>query len=277
MTGSGLTGNGNALANLIQGNSSNNSLNGGDGSDILQGGLGDDVLSDTSLKGNLFDGGAGADRLTGGAGNDMFIGGAGIDNITTGTGADIIAFNRGGGQDSVAVTSGSDNTVSLGKGILLSDLALSKSGNDLILKVGLGETISFKGWYSSTSAHSVGTLQVVTEGGADYVAGSASIIHDNKVEQFNFTALTNKFDQVRVGQSSNFTWNMASSLETFSSGGSDTAAIGGDLAYQYGLNGNLAALSAQPALAIVGSSGFGAGSQALQGASALNDGFAVLY
>lgn len=156
----------------------------------------------------------------------MFIGGAGIDRITTGTGADIIAFTQGGGQDSVAVTSGSDNTVSLGKGILLSDLALAKSGNDLILKVGLGETISFKGCYSSTSAHSVGSLQEVIEGGADYVAGSSSIIHDNKVEQFNFTALSNKFDQVRVGQSSNFTWNMASSLETFSSGGSDTAAIG---------------------------------------------------
>ena len=103
------------------------------------------------------------------------------------------------------------------------------------------------------------------------------MIHDNKVEQFNFTALTNKFDQVRVGQSSSFTWNMASSLETVSSGGSDTAAIGGDLAYQYGLNGNLAALSAQPALGIVGSNGFGSGSQALQSASALNDGFAVLY
>lgn len=47
MSGSGLTGNGNALAHLIQGNSSYNTLNGGDGSDILQGGLGDDALSDT--------------------------------------------------------------------------------------------------------------------------------------------------------------------------------------------------------------------------------------
>lgn len=277
LTGGALNGYGNALANLIQGNGANNTLTGGDGGDILQGGLGADTLNDTSLKGNLFDGGAGADRLTGGAGNDMFIGGAGIDTINTSSGADIIAFNRGDGQDSVAVASGTDNTVSLGKGIVYTDLALSKSGNDLILKVGLGETISFKGWYSSTNAHSVGTLQVVTAGGADYVAGSASAIHDNKVEQFNFTALTNKFDQVRVGQSSTFTWNMASSLETFSNGGSDTAAIGGDLAYQYGLNGNLAALSGQVALGIVGSNGFGTGSQGLQGASELNDGFAVLY
>ncbi len=277
LTGSALNGYGNALANLIQGNGANNILTGGDGSDILQGGLGDDTVSDTSLRGNLFDGGAGVDRLTGGAGNDMFIGGAGADTITTGSGADIIAFNRGDGQDAVAVTSGVDNTVSLGKGIRFTDLALSKSGNDLILKVGLGETISFKGWYSSSTAHSVGTLQVVTAGGADYVAGSASAIHDHKVEQFNFTALTNKFDQVRVGQASTYTWNMASSLEAFSNGGSDTAAIGGDLAYQYALNGNLAALSGQVALAIVGSSGFGAASQALQDGVVLNDGFAVLY
>lgn len=271
-----VNGSGNALNNLIQGNGGVNTLSGGDGVDILQGGAGDDILNDTSVQGNLFDGGLGADRLVGGAGNDLFIGGAGNDTITTGAGSDIIAFNRGGGSDSVAVATGTDNTVSLGHGIVFADLALSKTGNDLILKTGMGEQIAFKGWYSSTNAHSVGTLQVVTEGTSDYVAGSSSVIHDNKVEQFNFTALAAKFDQVRAGQSTSFSWSLGSSLEQFSNGGSDTAAIGGDLAYQYALTDSLAALSAMPALAILGSPTFGSG-QALQSAAALNDGIAVLY
>ncbi|MES2017800.1 MAG: putative Ig domain-containing protein [Pseudomonadota bacterium] len=277
LTGTAVTGTGNALNNLIQGNSAINTLSGGDGYDILQGGAGDDTLSDTSVQGNVFDGGAGADKLTGGVGNDLFIGGAGMDTITTGTGADVIAFNRGSGQDAVVVTNGTDNTISLGHGILYSDLVLTKSSNDLILKVGQSETITLKGWYSSTTAHSVGTLQVVTEGGTDYVAGSGSAIHDNKVEQFNFAALVAKFDQMRAGQASSYSWSMASSLATYSSGGSDTAAIGGDLAYHYALDDNLAALSAMPALAIIGAPGFGAGNQVLQGVAIINDGISVLY
>ena len=269
-----INGTGNSGANLIQGNSGANILNGGDGSDILQGGAGNDTLSD-SVGGNLFDGGAGADRLTGNTGADMFIGGAGNDTITTGTGVDVIAFNRGDGADTVALTSGSDNVVSLGQGIRYADLALGKSGNDLVFHVGAGESITFKGWYSSTNARSVGTLQVLTEGG-DYVAGSASALTDHRVELFNFTALAGKFDQLRTATPSMSTWNMASSMGLFSTGGSDSAAIGGDLAYAYGVADSLAGLAAAPALAMIGSPTFGT-SQALQGGSTINDGTPMLY
>ena len=268
-------GTGNAAANLIQGNSAVNSLSGGDGSDILQGGAGNDTLSDSSVGGNLFDGGAGADRLTGNTGADMFIGGAGNDTIATGSGADVIAFNRGDGVDSVAVTSGTDNTVSLGRGIRYADLALGKSGNDLVFHVGAGESITFNGWYSSTNARSVGVLQVLTEGG-DYAPGSVSALSDHKVELFNFTALVAKFDQMRASAPGLSTWEMATSLGSFSSGGSDSAAIGGDLAYAYGAAGSLSGLAAAPALAIIGSPTFGA-SEALQGGSVLNDGTPMLY
>ena len=66
-------------------------------------------------------------------------------------------------------------------------------------------------------------------------------------------------------------------MAQFSTGGSDTAAIGGDLAYQYAINGSLAALSSMPALAIIGSPGFGTVVQALQGGAAINDGIVMLY
>ena len=270
-----ISGTGNAAANLIQGNSAVNNLSGGDGSDILQGGAGNDTLSDSSVGGNLFDGGAGADRLTGNTGSDMFIGGAGNDTIATGSGADVIAFNRGDGVDTVAVTSGTDNTVSLGRGIRYADLALGKSGNDLVLHLGAGESITFDGWYSNANARSVSVLQVLTEGG-EYAPGSASAIRDHKVELFNFTALVAKFEQVRASAPKWSTWEMATSLGSFSSGGSDSAAIGGDLAYAYGVAGSLSGLAAAPALAIIGSPTFGT-NQALQGGSALNDGTAMLY
>jgi len=276
LTGTAVNGTGNTLNNLIQGNAIANALSGGDGHDILQGAGGNDTLSDSSSMGNVFDGGDGADRLSGGAGRDLYIGGAGVDTITTGGGADVIAFNRGDGQDAVTTVGGADNTVSLGNGILYADLALAKSGSDLILQLGAGEQISFKGWYGS-NGKSVGTLQVVTEGGADYVAGSPSAIHDNKVEQFDFSALVAKFDQARLAQPSLTSWSMESSLEQFSNGGSDNAAIGGDLAYLYASDDALSALDASAALAIVGSPQFGTGAQGLQAIPALNDGTPLLY
>ena len=272
-----INGTGNALSNLIQGNSAINTLTGGDGSDILQGMGGDDTLTDTSAAGNVFDGGLGADKLSGGVAAELFIGGAGNDTISTGTGADIIAFNRGGGIDTVALTTGSDNTLSLGGGILYANLVLNKSGNDLVLSTGANEQIILKGWYSSASARSVGTLQVVTEGASDYVAGSSSAINNNKIELFNFSGLVAKFDQARAASGSLTSWNMASSMAQFSTGGSDTAAIGGDLAYQYAITGSLSALSSMPALAIIGNPGFGTVVQALQGAAAISDGIVMLY
>lgn len=276
LTGNAVNGTGNTLNNLIQGNAIANALSGGDGNDILQGAGGNDTLSDSSSMGNVFDGGDGADRLSGGAGRDLYLGGAGLDTINTGSGADVIAFNRGDGQDAVTTVGGADNSVSLGNGILYADLALAKSGSDLILQLGAGEQISFKGWYGS-NGKSVGTLQVVTEGGADYVAGSLSAIHDNKVEQFDFSALVAKFDQARLAQPSLNSWSMESSLEQFSNGGSDSAAIGGDLAYLYATDDSLSALDASAALAIIGSPQFSTGAQGLQSIPALNDGTPLLY
>jgi len=270
-----IAGTGNALNNLIQGNSGINTLNGGDGYDILQGAGGNDNLSDSSLQGNVFDGGSGDDRLNGGNGADLFIGGDGLDSITTGNGADVIAFNRGDGQDTVAATGGADNTVSLGHGILYADLALAKSGSDLILNVGAGEQIAFKGWYAGGQA--VGNLQMVIEGGADYVPGAGAGIHDNKIEQFDFGALVARFDALRAADPTLSSWSMGDSLAQFSSGGSDGAAIGGDLAYRYAIDDNLGALATTPALSILANAQFGTAKQVVQPASFLRDGTSMLY
>jgi hypothetical protein len=52
---------------------------------------------------------------------------------------------------------------------------------------------------------------------------------------------------------------------------SDTAAIGGDLAYQYAKTGNLSAFSMTPAQALLASTQYGVGNQNLQTPSALKD------
>ncbi|MDQ1919813.1 calcium-binding protein [Massilia pseudoviolaceinigra] len=265
-----INGSGNLLDNLLIGNGANNVLAGADGNDILQGGAGADTLNDTAGK-NVFDGGAGIDTLTGGAGNELFIGGTGNDSIVTSTGADIIAFNRGDGQDTVAASIGKDNTVSLGKGVTYADLLFKKAGNDLVLVTGVSEQLTFKDWYLSANNRNVANLQVVIEGGSDYNAASPNAINNRKVERFNFDGLATAFDQARTANPALTSWALSSSLLGFHLGGSDTAAIGGDLAYQYAKNGNLSALSLAPAGALLAAAPFGAAVQNLQAGSALQD------
>ena len=255
---------------VINGNGGNDYLYGESGNDILQGGQGTDTLNDTSGN-NLFNGGMDSDTLTGGAGNEFFIGGAGNDSIITGAGYDVIAFNRGDGQDTVAASTGKDNTLSLGGGITYADLLFSKSGNDLVLATGASEQVLFKDWYANTNNHSVANLQIVIEGSGDYDPTSANQLNNRKVEQFNFDGLAGKFDQARAANPALTSWALSSSMLEFYLAGSDTAALGGDLAYQYAANGGLSAMSVTPAQALLGSPQFGSSNQNLQASPALQD------
>ena len=271
LTGSNaINGTGNAGNNLIKGNTGNNLLNGAMGVDILQGGGGIDTLTD--LNGNsLLDGGAGNDTISAGAGNDFLIGGTGNDTINTGTGADVIAFNRGDGMDIVNASTVKDNTLSLGKGIMYQNLLFNKVNNDLILVTGTSEQITFKDWYTSTANHSIANLQVVIEGTTDYNAASTSKINNKKVEVFDFEGLVSAFDAARATKPKLSNWALSSQLLNFHLSGSDTAAIGGDFAYQYARNGNLSNISLNPAQALLGNTQFGTTAQTLQAASALQD------
>jgi Ca2+-binding RTX toxin-like protein len=265
-----INGTGNAGDNLIKGNSGNNLLNGAAGTDILQGGSGIDALTDTAGN-SLLDGGAGDDNLTSGSGNDLLFGDSGNDTISTGTGADVIVFNRGSGMDIVNASTGNDNTVSLGRGIKYADLLFNKDANDLVLQTGTSEQLTFKDWYTGAGNQSVATLQMVIEGTTDYNPSSASAINSKKIAQFDFDAMVAQFDAARVANPALTSWALSSSLLSFHLGGSDTAAIGGDLAYQYARSGSLSAFSSAPAQALLASPEFGAASQSLQAVSALQD------
>jgi hypothetical protein len=269
-----INGTGNSLGNLLRGNAANNTLSGGGGADILEGGDGADILSNASGKA-LLSGGAGADTLTGSGNNDLLIGGVGNDTLTTGSGADIVLFNLGDGQDTVAVSTTRDNTVSIG-GAVYADLLFQKNGNDLILSVGATDKVTFTGFYASAANHSVSNLQVVIEGTSDYDAGSADATRNKKVETFDFEGLVTAFDAARAATPGLTSWELTNALLTQHLSGSDTAALGGDLAYRYNRSGALSDISYTPALGILGASTFGTAAQTLQSLGSLQDSSARL-
>jgi Ca2+-binding RTX toxin-like protein len=234
----GLDGFGNALDNLIRGNDADNlleglsgddTLNGKLANDVLRGGDGNDVLRDNGGD-NVLDGGSGNDNLSGKDGSDLLIGGAGDDALNTGTGADIIAFNRGDGQDKVAASTGADNVLSLGGGIVASDLSFKKSGSSLVLQLGGGDQITFAGWYATDADNrSVALLQLV---GADGTA-----------QTFDFLALAGAFDAARASNPKLKSWDLAGTMSQQPAGTAAPALPGSELALWYANNGSLEGLN----------------------------------
>ncbi len=90
--------------------------------------------------------------------------------------------------------------------------------------------------------------------------GGSDTLLDNKVEQFNFTALAAAFDG--AGQVNG--WALTNALLSAHLSGSDTEAIGGDLAYQYGKNGTLSGIGLAPAQDVLNAFQFGSGAQTLR-------------
>jgi Ca2+-binding RTX toxin-like protein len=115
---------GNDADNIIHGGAKNDTIFGGEGDDAIYGGAGADTLN----------GGAGIDHLEGGAGNDTYI------------------FNRGDGSDAIFDASGL-NVLILDASIAVTDICLSRSGDDLLLRVipGTEDGVTALGWFSNTS------------------------------------------------------------------------------------------------------------------------------
>jgi|GEM_PF-914767 len=244
---------------LIDAGAGNDIVTGSAGNTIIQGKDGADHLTDAKGS-NLLDAGAGGDVLFAGTGNDLLIGGLGNDVITTGAGYDVIVFNKGDGQDIVNASTGADNTISLGGNFAYSDLSLTKTGNDLILKMGATDQIALKDWYLGTTNHSVVNLQVIAEAMAGFNLGGSDVLRDNNVENFNFANIVAAFDA--AGSTAN--WQLTDTLlTTHLEAGSDSAAIGGDLAYQYGKNNNLTGMGSLNAQSIISATNFGQLAQAV--------------
>ena len=222
---------------------------------------------------NLLNGGAGNDTLIGGGRNDLLIGGTGNDTLETGNGADIIAFNRGDGQDTVVASTGQDNTLSLGGGIKLGDLAFSHAGNDLILQTGASEQITFLDWYASLGNHSIANLQII---GNDLSASTSGKPDKKTIRQFDFGKLVASYDQAVAANRTTDHWALTNAMLDKHLEHSSGGALGGDLAWQYGMNGSLAMVSLNAAQDVLDNSSFGTKAQHLHKLSSSKDGVAML-
>jgi len=145
----------------------------------------------------------------------------------------------------------------------------------IILDTGSGESIVLQGWYAATTNKSVLNLQLIEEASADFAPGGSNTLTDNKVEQFNFAGLVNSFDQARTATPTLTTWALSNALLTFYLGGSDTQAIGGDLAYQYGKTGSLSNIGLTAAQGTLANAQFGQANQAIN-QPGLSDGLVKL-
>lgn len=114
---------------LIKGLAGDDTLFGMGGNDTLQGGDGNDYLAGGNGSGT----GSGDDRLEGGLGNDTLAGEDGNDTMIGGAGDDKYVY--GGGQDVVDNTGGGYDGIFFNDGITASQLAFSRDGDDLLIKV----------------------------------------------------------------------------------------------------------------------------------------------
>jgi Ca2+-binding RTX toxin-like protein len=275
--------NGNSGNNLIQGNSSFDMLIAGSGTAVMQSGAGGGMMYEATGQGALL-GASGNDIFYAGNANDFIAGGAGNDTVSLiATGSNVgaqfnsvVAFNSGDGQDTVGATTNGAATLSLGGGIDLNNLTLSQSGSNLILQTGGTDSITLQGWYNGASYHGFVTLQVIEQASASYDPTSSNLLINQKVDEFDFAQLVTAFDQARAADSTLTSWNVMNGLLDAHLSGSDTAAIGGDLAYNYGTKGNVTGLDFAAAIATLQDPQFGKAAQAThewgtisQGGSAL--------
>ena len=267
------------MPGLLRGDNLASILLGQIGNTVLEGGGGDDTLIDVSGN-NLLTGGTGNDSITAGDGNDLIVGGDGNDTIDTGAGANVISYNRGGGADTVSSSGGggggAQNTLSLGGGIDYNDLSLSKSGNDLVINTGVDESVTLKDWYLGSSYQTMLKIQMMLDATSDFDLNSADPMHNQRVQSFDFLGLVSEFDTARNANTALTNWQMTNALAQFHLSGSNDAAVGGDLAYYYGINNSLTGISLNAAQQVIGAPGFGQDAQTLRPFSGLQEGLVRL-
>jgi Ca2+-binding RTX toxin-like protein len=267
---SALSGTGNSLLDLIVGNTGNDTLTGGTGIAVLEGGrtAGSDQIKALSNQGALI-GGGGSATLTGGAFKDFYAAGKVSDSITTGATANVVSINKGDGATTLQPTTGATNVLSLGAGIDTESLFFTKTGNNLILTDGVsGDSITFTNWYASSGNQDYTTLQVVEIASANYNSAGTDGLRNKALEAFNFTSLVAAYNT--AGSPAN--WALSTGMPSAQLASSSTADYGGDLAYYFGLNGNLTGVNLSAAQSTLTNASFATATQTIDSFSSISGG-----
>ncbi|MEN8130811.1 MAG: calcium-binding protein, partial [Pseudomonadota bacterium] len=252
---------------ILLGETGEDTLSGQGGIDLLVGGEGEDNLYGGGGNDLLF-GGSNEDRLVGCHGNDLYVGGLGNDSLYLQCGDNLVLYNRGDGRDKLHLDEQvSGVTLSLGAGIALADLSLEKAEHDLILHIdgieenelpskdfsegrednkrGQGDTaIVLDDWYldDASSESPALTLQIITEAQAAFEVNSTDPLLNQRIHQYDLAAVIQAFDEARVLGDQQDPWSITQAALDEMLLASDEEAIGGELAYRYGMNGGIDAL-----------------------------------
>ena len=149
----------------------NETIHGKGGHDFIWAGGGDDQLF----------GDDGGDFLYGQEGNDTLDGGAGNDLLDGGEGNDIYLFRRGSGQDTIMAVDaapGKRDVVRFGDGITPGDIELSRSFDNLILKIrDTGDRLVVNGYFINDGVSPTSLEAIEFFGGAvwDFAAVKAQL------------------------------------------------------------------------------------------------------
>jgi Ca2+-binding RTX toxin-like protein len=265
-----LAGTGNTALNLVTGNTGNDTLTGGTGIAALEGGktAGSDQIKATGNQAALIAGG-GSSTLTGGAFKDFYAAGKVSDSITTGATSNVISVNKGDGATALQPTTSATNVLSLGAGIDTESLFFTKTGNNLILTDGVsGDSITFTNWYLGAADQVVKTLQVVEIASANYNSGGSDGLRNKALEAFNFTTLVNAYNT--AGSPAN--WALSTAMPSAQLASTSTADYGGDLAYYFGLNGNLTGVNLSAVQSTLTNASFGTATQTIDAFSSISGG-----
>ena len=84
------------------------------------------------------------------------------------------------------------------------------------------------------------------------------------------------FDSALAANPTLTSWSLTNALLTYHIGESDTAALGGDLAYQYGKSGTLAGINLVAAQTVINDAQFGTTAQTLHPLAGLQGGAVTL-
>ncbi|MBI2994129.1 MAG: putative Ig domain-containing protein [Gammaproteobacteria bacterium] len=232
---------------------SENLLFGGEGNDVL-------ILNGSFVPTfSILDGGEGQDHLQSSvAGSTLYIGQQGQDHIVVNTvdATGMILFNKGDGVDYVEFTgetpfdmegdgegSSFRLTVSVG-GVGVDDIHLRRDDMNLVIEVGAADEIVLSDWFALNIPRDdrILTLQVITQGSGDYDPGSTGVLVNSRIHLFDLDWLIDEFvsfdDNVESGEHWSISGSAAESLLL----ASDTVAIGGQIAYEFGLLGHAAAI-----------------------------------
>ncbi|MGI9333972.1 MAG: putative Ig domain-containing protein, partial [Gammaproteobacteria bacterium] len=152
-------------------------------------------------------------------------------------------------------------TLSLGGGIRQEDLRLRRRGTNLEVLIEEGDSITLRGWYDSASNPSV-VLQMVAAAREDLDLASTDPIRNARVLHYDFNALVDAFDAAFENNegdplSMQFGWSVRDELFANEIARFDDRARGGDLAYQYALQGSLSGIGSAAAGRLIENEAFG--------------------